>query len=522
MGERSGRDENAFHRKILLRTRVVPTMTTVTNFLAVDLGASSGRVLIGHWDGSRFSLEELHRFSNGGVSLLGNLHWDVLRLWSEICDALAKYCADHSEVPAGISVDSWGVDFGLLDGSGSLIGNPFHYRDARTDGIPATVMQSVSAREIYQQTAIQTLHFNTLFQLFSMVRCKSQQLASAHTLLMIPDLFHYFLSGEIAVEYTNATTSQMYSPERGDWARVLLERLEIPTSILPRIVQPGTVLGQLRPEVCQAAGFASTFPVIAGATHDTASAVAGIPNLDADSAFLSSGTWSLMGVEVDGPVTSNDAFELNYTNEGGVAGTIRLLKNVTGLWLLQECHRQWSREGSHMEWNEIMRLAEAAEPLRSFIDPDDAAFRAPLNMADAIHNYCCATGQPVPESVGQLARTCLESLCVKYRIVLEQLRRITGRRLDTIRVVGGGSQNRLLCQWTADACECNVIAGPVEASALGNVMMQAVATGLIKDVKSGREAIGRSVTCERYTPGDFKPWIGAIARFRELGAPRVV
>lgn len=497
-------------------------MSTISNFLAVDLGASSGRMVVGHWDGSKFSLEELHRFSNGGVSLLGHMHWDVLRLWSEICDALAKYSATHSELPAGISVDSWGVDFGLLDANGALIGNPFHYRDSRTDGIAELVMQSVSPPEIYRQTAIQTLHFNTIFQLFSMVRSKSPQLANAKTLLMMPDLFHYFLSGEIAVEYTNATTSQMYSSEAGDWARTLLERLEIPTSILPRIVKPGTVLGQVRPDICRAAGFASTFPVIAGATHDTGSAVAGIPNLDSESVFLSSGTWSLMGVEVEKPVTSNEAFELNYTNEGGVAGTIRLLKNVTGLWLLQECHRQWSREGRHLDWSEVMRLAEAAEPLQAFIDPDDPAFRAPLNMVEAIHDYCRATSQPVPMSVGQLARTCLESLCVKYRIVLDQLRSITGGRLDTIRVVGGGSQNRLLCQWTADACECQVIAGPVEASALGNVMMQAVATGKIADVKGGREAIGRSVTCERYSPGDFQPWIHAIARFRELGLPRVV
>ena len=501
---------------------MVRTMNTVSNFLAVDLGASSGRVVIGRWDGNKFSLEELHRFSNGGVSLLGHMHWDVLRLWSEICDALAKYRATHDGPPAGISVDSWGVDFGLLDSSGALIGNPFHYRDSRTDGIAELTMQSVSPREIYQQTAIQTLHFNTIFQLFSMVRSESAQLASAKTLLMIPDLFHYFLSGEIAVEYTNATTSQMYSSEAGDWARPLLDRLKIPTGILPRIVKPGTILGQVRPDICRAAGFASTFPVIAGATHDTGSAVAGIPNLDSESVFLSSGTWSLMGVEVDKPVTSNEAFALNYTNEGGVAGTIRLLKNVTGLWVLQECHRQWSREGHPFDWGEVMRLAEAAEPLQTLIDTDDPAFRAPLNMVEAIHEYCLATSQPIPGSVGQLARACLESLCVKYRIVLEQLRSITGRRLDTIRVVGGGSQNRLLCQWTADACECKVIAGPVEASALGNVMMQAVATGQIANVKAGREAIGRSVTCESYIPGDFLPWLGAITRFREREAPRVV
>jgi rhamnulokinase len=496
-------------------------MSAPANFVAVDLGASSGRVLVGRWDGHRFSLDELHRFSNGGVSVLGTLYWDVLRIWSEIEQGLAKYQARFGQAPAGISVDAWGVDFALIDSQGRLVGNPVHYRDARTAGMPDLVLSRIPARELYRETAVQTLEINTLFQLYSMVQNASPLLAQALTLLMMPDLFHYFLCGEKGVEYSEATTTQMYSPATGDWARGLLAKLDIPVHILPRILQPGTVLGDVRPEVYRRAGFESTFPVIVGASHDTASAVAAIPNLDGESVFLSSGTWSLMGVEVDAPVNSEEAFALNYTNEGGVDGSILLLKNVTGLWLLQECQRQWSREGRQPGWDDIMALAQAAAPYRSILNPDDASFVLPVNMPEAIRGYCRRTGQPVPETVGELARSCLESLCLRYLSVLEQLRRITGRRLPVIRVVGGGSQNALLCQWTADACECDVVAGPVEASALGNVMMQAVATGHLVGVEAGRNAIAASVTCVHYAPGACRPWQETYLRFRQLEAAGV-
>jgi rhamnulokinase len=491
-------------------------MSAPASFVAVDLGASSGRLLVGQWDGHRFSLDELHRFSNGGVSVLGTLYWDVLRIWSEIEHGLAKYQARFGQAPAGISVDAWGVDFALIDSQGRLIGNPVHYRDGRTGGMKDLVLSRIPARELYRETSVQTLEINTLFQLYSMVQSASPLLAQAQTLLMIPDLFHYFLCGEMGVEYSEATTTQMYSPATGDWARGLLAKLEIPAHILPRILQPGTVLGNVRSEIYRRASFESTFPVILGASHDTASAVAAIPNLDGESVFLSSGTWSLMGVEVDAPVNSEEAFALNFTNEGGVDGSILLLKNVTGLWLLQECQRQWSREGRQPGWDDIMELARTATPFRSILNPDDACFVLPANMPEAIRSYCRRTGQPVPETVGELARSCLESLCFRYRSVLEQLRRITGRRLQVIRVVGGGSQNALLCQWTADACECDVVTGPVEASALGNVMMQAVATGHLPGVKAGRDAIAASVTCVQYAPGAIQPWQETYLRFRQL------
>ena len=491
-------------------------MNNPAHFLAVDLGASSGRLLVGLWDGDQFSLEELHRFSNGGVSVSGTLYWDVPQIWSEIEIGLAKYPARFDRTPEGISVDAWGVDFALLDEQGKMIGNPVHYRDARTNGMPELVFSHVSPRELYNETAVQTLQINTLFQLYSMVQSGSPQLAQAKTLLMIPDLFHYFLCGEKVVEYSEATTSQMYSPATGDWARALLTRLAIPVGILSRIVTPGTILGPVLPQVWQRAGFSSTFPVIAGASHDTASAVAAIPNLDIDSVFLSSGTWSLMGVETDAPVTTEEAFALNYTNEGGVDGSILLLKNVTGLWLLQECQRQWKAEGQQHSWDELMSLAQAAEPFRSILNPDDPSFVLPASMPEAIQNYCRSTAQPMPETVGELARACLESLCLRYRSVLDQLRRITGRPLPVIRVVGGGSQNSLLCQWTADACECSVVAGPVEASALGNVMMQAVATGHLASVREGRRAIARSVTCREYSPQGGNPWQQTYLRFQHL------
>jgi rhamnulokinase len=496
-------------------------LESIANFVAVDLGASSGRVLVGQWDGHRFTLEELHRFSNEAVSVLGTLYWDVLRIWSEIEAGLLKYQARFGASPAGISVDAWGVDFALLDRQGKLIGDPVHYRDARTDGIIPLVMERIPAADLYRETAVQTMQINTIFQLYSMVLSKSPHLASAETFLMIPDLFNYFLCGEKAVEYSQATTTQMYSGIQRDWARNLLQPLGLPLHILPRIIHPGSVLGQVLPEVFAKARFSATFPVIAGASHDTASAVAGTPNLDPESVFLSSGTWSLMGVESGSIVNSDDAFALNFTNEGGVDGSVLLLKNITGLWLLQECQRQWTREGRQLGWEEILHLAAEAKPFRSLLFPDASDFRAPASMPAAIQNYCCRSAQPVPESVGEIARACLESLCLRYRAVLEEIRRITGRELRTIRVVGGGSQNRLLSQWTADACECEVVCGPVEASAMGNVMMQAVTTGYLPDVKAGRDAIAASASCVTYMPHESGTWKAVYLRFQQLDRGRV-
>ncbi|HLE53069.1 MAG TPA: rhamnulokinase family protein [Anaerolineales bacterium] len=491
-------------------------MTKMANFLAIDLGASSGRVLLGQWDGSCFRLQEMHRFTNGPVNILGHLHWDVLQLWTEIKAGLARYSAQFDQPVAGIGVDTWGVDFALLDRAGHLIGNPHHYRDSRTDGMPELAVTKVPRDQIYQQTGIQFMQLNTLFQLFSMVQANDPQLEWADKLLMMPDLFHYWLTGQMAVEYTIATTSQMLDARKRIWATGLLSRLNIPTQFLPAIVPPGTVLGELRPDVSREAGLGGSTSVIAPGSHDTASAVGAISDLDVHSAYISSGTWSLMGVEIPEPIINPQALELNFTNEGGVGGAICFLKNIPGLWLLQECRRQWQSEGQAYTWDGLLALAEKAEPFRSLVDPDAHEFLSPGDMPNKIHAYCRRTGQPEPLGVGEIARACLESLALKSRQLLADLEMLTGRRLETIRVVGGGSQNRLLCQFTADACQRPVVAGPVEATALGNLMLQVIASGHLSDIRQGRQAIAASIERRTYDPHPSPAWDEAFARFEEL------
>jgi rhamnulokinase len=483
------------------------------NYLAIDLGASSGRVMRGLWDGQRFVLNELHRFPNGPVAVRGHLHWDVLRLWQEITSGIARYATQEDAPLAGIGIDTWGVDFALLDRAGQLLGNPYHYRDRRTDGMLRVVDGYVSPERLYAQTGIQRLPINTLYQLVSMRQSGDPQLDAADTLLLMPDLFHYWLTGQKVAEYTNATTTQFFDARERRWAADLLAALELPSRILPPTVAPGTLLGELLPDVRSATGLRHSAPVIATATHDTASAVAAVPGLDERSAYISSGTWSLVGVEIDQPVLSERARALNFTNEGGVAGTIRFLKNVGGLWLLQECQRQWRHAGQPYSWAELVAQAEAAPPLRSLVDPDAPDFLNPGDMPSAIQTYCQRTGQPAPASVGALVRCCLESLALKYRWVVEALAALTGRQLDTIRIVGGGSQNTLLCQLTADACRRQVVAGPVEATALGNIVVQAIATGHLPDLAAGRAAVAASFPQSTYAPQNSGDWAAAALRF---------
>ena len=492
---------------------------SVVNFVAVDLGASSGRVVRGEWDGSSFALHELHRFDNGPVNVLGGLYWDVLGLWRELKTGLRAY-AESADAPlAGVSVNTWGVDYALLGASGELLGNPHHYRDSRTDGVVARAFERVPKEELYARTGIQVMQINTMFQLLSSVDA-GLELGRAHTLLMMPDLFHYWLTGltsaKYTVEYTDATTSGLVDAREGRWAVDVLERLGIPAHIFPDIIPPGTVLGTLRPEVLSEVGLDGPVSVIATGGHDTASAVAAVPDLDERSAFLSSGTWSLLGAEVREPVLSERALRLNVTNEGGVGGTIRLLKNVAGLWLLQESRRAWAREGQAYTWEDLARLAEAARPFRSLVNPDAPDFLNPGDMRAAVRAFCRRTGQPEPESVGETVRCLLESLALRYRWVVEALEELTDRELTTIRVVGGGAQNALLNQFTADACGRVVVAGPVEATALGNLMMQAVATGHLPDVAAGRRAVAASAERTRYEPSSSGAWGEAYARFKRL------
>jgi rhamnulokinase len=494
-------------------------MSHTANFLAADLGASSGRLMVGRWDGSCFVLDELHRFSNAGVGLAGGIYWDALGIWSQLKAALHRYRSRFDDPPLGIGVDAWGVDYALLDRCGRLIGNPRHYRDPRTAGIPAFVFERFAECDIFAQTGVQTMQINTLFQLFSMLRAGDPQLELAETLLMIPDLYLYWLCDEKRNEYTEATTTQMYSPARGDWARQMLGSLGIPLKILGPVVQPGTILALVQPEILHSAGLSAAFPAIAVASHDTASAVAAIPHLDDQSAFISSGTWSLMGVQVPEPNTSEAAQRLHFTNEGSADGGLLLLRNLTGLWIIQECLRCWEKEGRHYNWSDITFAAAEAKPLQRFFDPNATEFHIPSNMPEAIRAYCKGTQQSVPQTAGEIARCAFESLSLKYRSVLESLETLTGRHLDSIRVVGGGSLNHFLCQMIADACDRPVVCGPVEASALGNVMLQAVATGHLQDVSAGRAAIGGSVECVALAPRPNDAWEEAYARFKALELP---
>ena len=486
------------------------------NFIAADLGASNGRLLLARWDGARFRLEELHRFDNGPVAVQDRLYWDALGLWGEIKQGLAHYAATVGDVPAAIGIDTWGVDYGLLDARGRLLGNPVHYRDARCNGVQERLFGVVPAERVFAQTGIQFMQINTLIQLYAMRDQDDPQLDQAATLLMIPDLFNYWMTGRMAGEYTIASTTQMLHAAERRWATGLLAKLELPTHILPEIIAPGTTLGPLSAAICAETGLHGAPLVIAPGTHDTASAVAAIPGLDEHSAYISSGTWSLMGVEIAQPIINDDVRRLNFTNEGGVANTIRLLKNIGGLWLLQEARRQWTRSGQEYSWAALLAEAEKATPFRSIIDPDASDFLAPSHMVNAIAAYCRRTGQPAPETVGEVVRCTLESLALRYRWTLGALEELVGHKLETIRIVGGGSQNRLLCQMTADACQRPVVTGPAEATALGNVMVQAMATGHLGSLAEAREAVAASIQQEHFTPGPVKGWGEAFERFQHV------
>jgi rhamnulokinase len=490
-------------------------MTATLSILAFDLGAESGRAVLGHFDGERLRLEEVLRFGNGPVPLLGSLHWDVLRLWAEVTAGLRAAAARAGHALSSAGVDTWGVDLALLASDGSLLGNPYHYRDRRTDGIMEEAFRVVPRAEIYAQTGIQFLQFNTLYQLLAMVKAGSPALAAAQTLLTIPDLFHYWLSGCQANEFTIATTTQCYDPRRGGWATDLLQRLSIPTHIFGRIVPPCTVLGPLQAEVAREAD-CPVVPVVAPGSHDTASAVAAVPVTRPDYAYLSSGTWSLMGVEVQQPVIGDQSLACNVTNEGGVGGTFRLLKNIMGLWLVQECRRAWARTGDALSYDDLTALAAEAPAFGSFVVPGDARFLPPGDMPARIQAFCRETGQAVPESRGQIVRCALESLALEYRRVLAQLEGLAGHPLPVLHVVGGGSRNRLLNQFTANATGRAVIAGPVEATATGNILGQALALGHIGSLAEGRTLVRRSFDVVTFEPEHPAAWDDAYARYLQL------
>ncbi len=487
-------------------------------FLAVDLGAESGRVIAGRFDGKQVSLDDVHRFSNGPVSLGKTLRWDVLRLWSDIQQGLAAAAKKYSEAIVSVGVDTWGVDYVLMTATDELLGQPYHYRDARTESMMNYAFARVSRSDIFTATGLQFMEINTLYQLLAMQSRDPELLNLADAFLMMPDFFHWCLCGSRVVEFTNASTTQFFHPTNRDWSYEMLKRLELPVDMLPQVVDPGTKLGQLRADIAQRTGL-PRIDVVAPATHDTGSAVAAIPTANtgrANWAYISSGTWSLMGAEVDEPVLTTMALDRNFTNEGGVDGTYRLLKNIMGLWLVQECRRSFERNDKPLDYTTMTQYANAAPAFRSLIDPDDTVFLAPSDMPTAIADWCREHGQPAPETEGQFIRCALESLALKYRLVLEWLEELTGERVEVIHIVGGGTKNELLNQFTADACNRPVITGPVEATALGNVLIQARTAGEIGSLSEIRDVVRVSTVMQTYEPRNAAVWKEAHQRFREL------
>lgn len=472
--------------------------------LAVDLGAESGRVMAVHFRNDALWAEELHRFPNTAVTVRGTLHWDFLRLWQDIQAGITK---GLSLQPASLGVDTWGVDFALLDDQGELLGNPVHYRDRRTNGMLELAAARVGRAQVFEQTGIQFMPINTLYQLLSLVEKRSPQLRAAHTFLTIPDLLNYWLTGTLACEFTNATTTQLFNPRTGHWATALMEALQIPSAIFPSVIQPGTALGHYE-----------GVPVIAPACHDTGSAVAAVPTQTPQYAYISSGTWSLVGLEVSAPIINPAALAANVTNEGGVAGTYRLLKNVMGLWIVQQCRATWEAEGQAYTYADLARLAEAARPLRSVIDPNDVRFLPVGPHPQLVQALCAESGQPIPQTPGEIVRCVLDSLALAYREVLETLQTLAGRTCEVIHIVGGGARNELLCQLTANASGRPVVAGPVEATVLGNALVQLMARGELGTITEARRLVAQTSDLRRYEPQDTERWGEAFQRYQHRQA----
>jgi rhamnulokinase len=480
-------------------------MAEKASYIAVDLGAESGRVMLGSLDGGRLSLEELHRFTNGPVEVQGSLRWDFDHLLSEVKTGIGKAARRGGDSVRGMGIDSWGVDFGLLGDDGKLIEAPYHYRDGRTNGMMDQAFALMPKRDIYQHSGIQFLQLNSLYQLLALQRSQSPALARTRHLVFMADLFSYFLCGRVFAEHTLASTSQMMDMRTGQWSQPIFQKLSLPMDIMPPIVMPGTIVGELTDAVAREIG-CGKIPVIAVGSHDTASAVLGVPAVEEKWAYLSSGTWSLMGVELSQAVVNDRTFRHQFTNEGGVERTIRLLKNIMGLWLVQECKRQWLREGVDLSYSRLTEMAAQAMPFSARLDCDCSDFLSPGDMPARINKHLRDTGQEPTNDKGRIVRMILESLAIEYRRVLDAIEDATCRKVDVLHIVGGGIQNELLCQFTANATGRKVIAGPVEATASGNVLMQAKATGQIRNIDEARRIVRGSFDLREYQPRDGLQW----------------
>lgn len=483
--------------------------------LAIDIGASSGRGIIGEYNGEKLKYREIHRFLNEPVTVNGVFQWDILRLFHEIKKAMRTCALSDDKSIAGIGIDTWGVDYGLLDKRGNLLSNPVHYRDARNDNITQHVFSKVSKDDIYSVTGIQSLNFNTIYQLCAELRDAPDRLEVADKLLHIPDLLNYFITGKMRTEYTIASTGAMLDAAQRKYATSLLEKLGIPSRLLCELTNPGAILGDILPQLLGETGNLGA-KVINIASHDTASAVLAVPAESKDFVYISSGTWSLLGTEIDEPIINDLTTKFNFTNEGGVGNTIRLLRNIMGLWLLQESRRQWEREGELVSFGDLTAMAEASRPLACIINPDDSRFAGPGNMPRRIADYCRETGQYVPQSKGEITRCILDSLALCYRRTIEQINEIRGKDAKFLHIVGGGVQNKLLCRLAADACGIPVYAGPVEATAIGNILVQLMALGEVSGMEQCREIVRNSYELDYYEPNGSNEWDEAYGLFKKL------
>lgn len=484
-------------------------------YLAIDLGATSGRLMAGEIDEGRLTLKEIGRFSSTFCRLPSGYHWDVLQIFNSVLECLKKAAELYGDRIAGIAVDTWGVDYALLDGKGRLLGDPYQYRDSRSDGVEDELARSPGRELIFSETGIQFMFFNTINQLVAEKRDGPERLEAAETLLFLPDLFSYWLCGVKVQERTIASTSQLWNPREEAWSSVLIEKLGLPEKLFVPVTDPGTVLGPLREEVREVTGLGAV-PVIAVAGHDTGSAVAGSPLSAEAPVFLSSGTWSIMGLESPRPIVNDEALAESFSNEAGVGNTTRFLKNICGMWLIEQLREQWSREGQDYTYANLLDMAREARPFTALIDPDDPRFAKPGKMADRILDYCRETGQTAPETKGELVRVAFESLACKYRIVFEKLEALAGRKFPSLRIVGGGSQNVFLNQSTANALGRPVQAGPVEATSLGNLLMQMQATGALDDLEAGRRMVADSFESREFQPEKPEAWEEPVERLRNF------
>lgn len=479
-----------------------------SKFLAIDLGAESGRGFVGTLDSGRIFLEEIHRFPNTPIVIDEHLHWDISGLLEEVKKSIRLAVQKgHGDIES-LGIDSWGVDFGLVKSQDGTVDPPFTYRDSRTNGMMERAFDKMPKRDIFARTGIQFMRINSLYQLYSM----GGTLDGIDRLLFTPDLINYFLAGKKLSEYTIASTSQMLNATEKCWDESIFTKLNLPMRIMGLIIQPGTVIGTLLPEISQEVGLEKEVNVVAVASHDTASAVAAVPSSEEEWAFLSSGTWSLIGVEIEKPIINDLSLASNFTNEGGVGGKITFLQNIMGLWLLQELRRNWEKNGKHYSYDELASMAHDAEEFKCIVDPGDNSFLNPPNMEDAIADFCRRTNQPVPESKGEFVRCVFESLAFKYWSALQKINVITGSTIETLHIVGGGSQNEILNQFTADAAGISVIAGPVEAAVIGNILVQATAAGRINSLEEGRAVVKESFELKKYVPHHAGGWDEAYKR----------